>query len=144
MCSTAQMRSRTIAGGARDSLSRQQSGAAVFATSPCSASRNATWIMVARRYHPQVTVTTAHEIEITRYVRRRRGPVLRKEITSNPQAKHNAHGHVPKRKSMRNAIAIGGCTCQHQRPDRPVRTPRGAAVPHGPSGAAAETGKRTI
>lgn len=27
----AQMRSRTIAGGARDSLSRQQSGAAVFA-----------------------------------------------------------------------------------------------------------------
>ena len=68
----------------------------MFATSPCSASRNATWIMVARRYHPQVTVTTAHEIEITRYVRRRRGPVLRKEITSNPQAHDKRDAATPK------------------------------------------------
>lgn len=38
-----------------------------------------------------------------------------------------------------------GCTsASTSGPDRPVRTPRGAAVPHGPSGAAAETGKWTI
>ena len=56
MCSTAQMRSRTIAGGARerDSLSRQQSGAAVFTphrSARCSASKCCTYTaIVPHRY----------------------------------------------------------------------------------------------
>ena len=83
MCSTAQMRSRTIAGGARerDSLSRQQSGAAVFATPirPVFAHRNAvrtrqsyptgTSYMVLRRssYPPNVITTVPKSKYARRY-----------------------------------------------------------------------------
>lgn len=87
MCSTAQMRSRTIAGGARerDSLSRQQSGAAVFTphrSARCSADRNAvrtgnartppvhrTSYMVLRRssYPPNVITTVPKSKYARRY-----------------------------------------------------------------------------
>ena len=128
MCSTAQMRSRTIAGGARDSLSRH--GSQEPPCSPHRRVRHRNAIGKTRRtlrlcpiecYVLDATTTVDRRSTCIRCGRERskscrtervrRHRCLRSRVLNKRKrtSNHNAHAN-----NMRNAI--GGCTCQHQRP----------------------------
>lgn len=113
MCSTAQMRSRTIAGGARerDSLSRQQSGAAVFTphrSARCSADRNAVRTGNAR----------TPPVHRTSYMVLRRSSYPPNVITTVPKSKYARRYNVASNSSIPSVRRFGAVRWRRPRARR--------------------------